>query len=182
MSLCGFNCMFSLTVNTACAFRGQDMRFGKKTNKKKKKKKKKKKTEDMSPFRLTDRKSLWSWQTQLCDKLLILALLSLLMPRAPCYGCLPKTPTWEDIVWMLNLECRIGERRSVCACLYICVCACECWGGSLKKKKKKEKEKKEKESDLVILSLSTLCFVLHLFTEFPHWLGRCSFSPRPELA
>ena len=29
----------------------------------------------------------------------------------------------------------------------------------------------EKESDLVILSLSTLCFVLHLFTEFPHWLG-----------
>lgn len=49
-------------------------------------------------------------------------------------------------------------------------CAKEKWGGE------------RKESHLVILSLRTLCFVLHLFTEFPHWLGGCGFSLRPELA
>lgn len=38
MSLCGFNCMFSLTVNTACAFWGQDLRFCKKNTTKKQKK------------------------------------------------------------------------------------------------------------------------------------------------
>jgi len=66
---------------------------------------------------------------------------------------------------------------------FVSIYMCVYWGGSdYKKKKKKEQEKKEKESDLVILSLSTLGFVLHLFTEFPHWLGGWSFSSRPELA
>lgn len=50
--------------------------------------------------------------------------------------------------------------------LYMCVY----WGGS----ETKGQKQKEKESDLLILSLSTLCFVLHLFTEFPHRLGGCS--------
>lgn len=77
------------------------------------------------------------------DKLSISPLLSLLMPNhspSPSSPLPPtvslKTPTGEDIVWLLNFEGKIAWQREVCVC----------WLGIVNKKGEREwGEKKERK-------------------------------------
>lgn len=95
LSLCAFNCMFSLTVNTACTFRGQGMWF----------------------CRNQRKCLLLDWQTRRAHEAQSGRHISGINYRSCCHSSCQgppamtvfrKTPTGEDIVWLLNLESKIA--------------------------------------------------------------------------
>lgn len=93
--------------------------------------------------------------------------LSLLMPRTPCYGSLPITPTREDILWILNAESKTRKRRVVYVYLYyLCVL-----GRGWDKSTKTERERLGNP----LFEHFVLC-ALFVY-EFPHWLGAGTLSP-----
>lgn len=121
MSLCAFNCMFSLTVNTVCTFRGQGMCFCR-----------------------NQRKRLFSdWQTgrayeaQSGRYIYVTNYWSGLCCHSSCQGppamaVFRKRPLVKTLCEYWILKARQG-RGGVCVYLYVCVCL----GGAVWKKRKR---------------------------------------------